>query len=252
MRSHAILSSMEKVTRCLITFSTGHLCTLYSVYGTGVDVTAVPAAWLLTDTGHPQDVIDMGYQHQLLVSEELKITLQRSRKAEQAGQGENTQSTSLSATHHIPLVPDLVQKIENTRQLITLQLPRGLLQLGRQDAYCRLLAEEIPQYTEQLTNRFRDRMLGEREFPSLQKLRDAGRSDLVQLIKKAGGLATVASNIGLRSPRKPPGYYEDLQVLDWELSCFIAAGWVHMPPMLEPLLTSAHLEAAAENPGKHT
>ena len=165
MRSHAILSSMEKVTRCLITFSTGHLCTLYSVYGTGVDVTAVPAAWLLTDTGHPQDVIDMGYQHQLLVSEELKITLQRSRKAEQAGQGENTQSTSLSATHHIPLVPDLVQKIENTRQLITLQLPRGLLQLGRQDAYCRLLAEEIPQYTEQLTNRFRDRMLGEREFP---------------------------------------------------------------------------------------
>lgn len=194
----------------------------------------------------------MGYQHQLIVTEELKISLQAHQRAPHAGKVEHTHNTALTATHCIPLVADMVQNVDAAHQVITLRLPRGLLQLGRQDAYCRLLAEEIPQYTEQLTNRFRDRILGEREFPSLQKLRDAGRSDLVQLIKKAGGLATVASNIGLRSPRKPPGYYEDLQVLDWELSCFIAAGWVHMPPMLEPLLTSAHLEAAAENPGKHT
>jgi hypothetical protein len=108
---------------------------------------------------------------------------------------------------------------------------------------CRLLAEEIPQYTEQLPNRFRDRLLGERDFPSLHKLRAAGRSDLVSLIKRAGGLATVASYIGLRSPRRPQGYFEDLQVLDWELSCFIASGWVQMPSLMEPLLTSENVAA---------
>lgn len=203
----------------------------------------------------------MGYQQQLVVTEELNVSLQRSRKPLKGKQHEEDHTDSVTATHHIPLVSDLVQNVDPARQLITLQLPRGLIQLGRQDAYCRVLAEEIPQYTEQLTNRFRDRVLGEREFPSLQKLRDAGRSDLVELVKKAGGLATVASYIGLRSPRKPHGYFEDVQVLDWELSCFIASGWVHMPSMMVPLLTADHLAVVStphvqgqadslDNPGK--
>jgi hypothetical protein len=56
----------------------------------------------------------------------------------------------------------------------------------------------------------------------------------------------VASMIGFRSPKRPTGYYQDITNLDWELSCFIAAGWVHMPPMLEPLLVSSHKPDAAE------
>lgn len=207
---------------------------------------------VLSEALRLQDVVDMGYQHQLVVTEELSVELMRSKGASKVD--ELAQPLSITATHHIPLVADLVRKIDTKRRLFTLQLPQGLVQLGRQDAYCELLAKEIPQYTKKLTNRLRDRVLGEREFPSLQTLRAAGRSDLVQLIRRAGGLATVASYIGLRSPRKPQGYFEDLQVLDWELSCFIASGWVYMAPLQEPLLTSAHLAAvsSAGNPNVAT
>jgi hypothetical protein len=81
-----------------------------------------------------QDVVDMGYQHELIVTEELKVEIYRPRSAPPQGQGH---ADSLTATHHIPLVPDLVQSVDSERQIITLQLPRGLVQLGRQDAYCR-------------------------------------------------------------------------------------------------------------------
>jgi hypothetical protein len=90
-----------------------------------------------------QDVVDMGYQHELIVTEELKVEIYRPRSTPPQGQGH---ADSLTATHHIPLVPDLVQSVDSERQMITLQLPRGLVQLGRQDAYCRCVPAHALQF----------------------------------------------------------------------------------------------------------
>lgn len=63
-------------------------------------------------------------------------------------------------------------------------------------------------------------------MPTRRQLMEAGRHDLVRQIASAGGFLEVAQALGYRSVRKPPGYWEDEDALDRELSLFVAANWI--------------------------
>lgn len=63
-------------------------------------------------------------------------------------------------------------------------------------------------------------------MPTRRQLEEAGRKDLVRLIIAAGGFLDVATTLGFRSARRPPGYWENESNLDRELSMFVAAHWI--------------------------
>jgi hypothetical protein len=62
-------------------------------------------------------------------------------------------------------------------------------------------------------------------MPTRAALVAAGRSDLARCVVRAGGFLEVAQALGLRSRRRPPGWWEDEANLDRELSLFVAAHW---------------------------
>jgi hypothetical protein len=51
-------------------------------------------------------------------------------------------------------------------------------------------------------------------MPTRKELREAGRGDLVRAVEAAGGFLAVAQMLGLRSRRRPVGYWENLDNLD--------------------------------------
>ena len=63
-------------------------------------------------------------------------------------------------------------------------------------------------------------------MPLRRELESAGRKDLIKLIQSAGGFIEVAQDLGFKPIRRPPGYWEDEEALDRELSLFVAANWV--------------------------
>lgn len=68
-------------------------------------------------------------------------------------------------------------------------------------------------------------------MPTRKELEKAGRSDLVAAITACGGFLSVAQELGLRTRRRPTGYWEDLNNLSTELDWFIAASWtIHVEP----------------------
>lgn len=76
-------------------------------------------------------------------------------------------------------------------------------------------------------------------MPMRRELEAAGRHDLVKVIQSAGGFIEVAQELGLRSVRRPPGYWEDEDALDRELSLFVAANWVRFEEGPSEELSSA-------------
>ena len=63
-------------------------------------------------------------------------------------------------------------------------------------------------------------------MPVRRELEAAHRKDLVKLIQVCGGFIEVAQELGFKSVRRPPGYWEDEAAMDRELSLFVAANWV--------------------------
>jgi hypothetical protein len=63
-------------------------------------------------------------------------------------------------------------------------------------------------------------------MPLRRELESSGRKDLVKVIQSAGGFIEVAQDLGFKPVRRPPGYWEDEEALDRELSLFVAANWV--------------------------
>lgn len=53
----------------------------------------------------------------------------------------------------------------------------------------------------------------------------------------------MAQSLGCRAAYRPRGYFQDLDNLDWDLSCFVASGWVKLPTVLDPLLTGTSHDA---------
>lgn len=63
-------------------------------------------------------------------------------------------------------------------------------------------------------------------MPTKRALEQLGRQDIIRMIESAGGFLEVAQSLGYKSTRRPPGYWEDSEALDRELSLFVAANWV--------------------------
>lgn len=138
-----------------------------------------------------QDIIDLEYVCQLWVADELAIPLLR-KANEQVNRLENVIETH-TVHHRIPLVPGFILDVDSRAKSITVKLPSGLIKLGREELYVRVLKRELEPYIANLPNKFREKVRGERELPRYKDLRQQGRPDLVSLIKKAGGLAKVRS-----------------------------------------------------------
>ena len=134
--------------------------------------------------------------------------------------------------HLIPLVPSIVPVIDTAKELLVLSPPPGLLDLGRRQAALaridRLLRKSgivssvYMESPDGLQEELKPRM------PTRRELEDMGRYDIVKLVLENGGFLDVAQCLGYRGRRKPPGYWEDEEVLDRELSLFVGSGWIKM------------------------
>eukprot|EP00955_Chlamydomonas_euryale_P071500 361095-Chlamydomonas_euryale.AAC.8 len=101
----------------------------------------------------------------------------------------------------------------------------GFLSLGRRSLILGFLASELPQLSAPLEKV----AIGRREMrvmPSRRQLEAAGRRDLVDLVLKCGGFCEVAVELGMRSRRRPAGYWDNPEHLDAELRAFVAGQWV--------------------------
>jgi hypothetical protein len=61
--------------------------------------------------------------------------------------------------------------------------------------------------------------------PTLSQLKKMQRQDLIEAIRKHGGIQLVASKLGIyrQSKRKPKGYWSNFAVLRGELSVFVSS-----------------------------
>ncbi|KAL4458291.1 hypothetical protein ABPG75_013156 [Micractinium tetrahymenae] len=126
--------------------------------------------------------------------------------------------------HLIPYVAQIVPSIDTAAALVYIQPPAGLLELGRQHLLMARLERDLEPYTHPPPLSLLSRM-GLRTMPTSAQLAAAGRRDLIAAVKRAGGFLEVAQALGLRSQRKPAGYWEDESNLDEELTLFVAAHW---------------------------
>lgn len=134
--------------------------------------------------------------------------------------------------HLIPLVPSIVPVIDAEKELLVLSPPPGLLDLGRRQAALAridrllrksgLVSSVYMESPDGLQEELKPRM------PTRRELEDMGRYDIVKLVQENGGFLDVAQCLGYRGRRKPPGYWEDEEVLDRELSLFVGSGWIKM------------------------
>lgn len=53
----------------------------------------------------------------------------------------------------------------------------------------------------------------QRRMPFRRALERAGRWDVIEAAKRAGGFAAVAQTLGMRASRRPVGYWDDLDTL---------------------------------------
>ncbi|KAH7624399.1 hypothetical protein NADE_003751 [Nannochloris sp. 'desiccata'] len=171
-----------------------------------------------------------------------------------------TTDTSLplfQVEHLIPLVRKIVPRIDPGTKRLLVDPPAGLLDLGKRRAVLQHLKIELTQFiTRQSSTKGRSTSEGARSneesslndqysavensgdngvrsifrgilnMPLRRELEASGRKDLVKLIQSIGGFIEVAQDLGFRPVRRPPGYWEDEEALDRELSLFVAANWV--------------------------
>lgn len=93
--------------------------------------------------------------------------------------------------HYVPFVDAMISTVLPDERRVMVTLPRGLLQLGRQQLRLDLLRTELKPYLTRPVNNLRARLHGQLVMPTVQQLREAGRADLVALIAQAGGAQKV-------------------------------------------------------------
>ncbi|GAX79795.1 hypothetical protein CEUSTIGMA_g7235.t1 [Chlamydomonas eustigma] len=134
--------------------------------------------------------------------------------------------------HIIPLNEHFVQSVDLQREVIEVQLPRGFLSLGRRSLYLGYLAQQLPQFArkqeQQQPGLARAGCIEMLCMPTRKALQEAGRKDLVDLVLKCGGFSEVAVELGMRSKRRPAGYWDNPEHLDAELRAFIASQWLQL------------------------
>ena len=125
--------------------------------------------------------------------------------------------------HLIPLVESIVPRIDMKKEVVYIDPPIGLLDLGKRKAQIDIIRHKLKPIAQKLS---REKKSSTLVMPTRRELEELGRKDLVRLITTNGGFLEVAQALNFRSYRRPPGYWEDENVLDRELSMFVAANWV--------------------------
>eukprot|EP00798_Chlamydomonas_sp_ICE-L_P005042 gene5042-34831_t len=124
----------------------------------------------------------------------------------------------------IPLDARFLPYLDLESEELYLQCPTGFLDLGRRSMFLELLKQELPPYA--CLAREAPGRAEELRMPSMQKLKEAGRRDLCDIIQKCGGLLEVALELGWQSSRRPAGFWEIPENLDREIRKYIAQQWV--------------------------
>lgn len=127
-------------------------------------------------------------------------------------------------THLLPYVKDVLPAASRARRELLATPPPGLLRLGRQ----RLLIDHLRPRLLALSDSSGPAIRGGGHMPTRASLVSAGHADLVRDVDRAGGFAAVALAVGLRSRRRPVGYWDNMDNLDAELGLFVAAHWVEL------------------------
>jgi len=147
----------------------------------------------------------------------------------------------LTVEHLVPLVPEIITVIDTEHGVVVVDLPRGLLDVGRRPLLLQWLRREIEPY---VTARGAPSPAGDEDpgadawaqhaggsaalMPTRSELEKAGRGDVIAAVQRCGGFLEVAVQLGLRARRRPAGYWDDEEVLMEEISRFVAAHWVEM------------------------
>ncbi|KAK9813221.1 hypothetical protein WJX72_010952 [[Myrmecia] bisecta] len=131
---------------------------------------------------------------------------------------------SAAEVHLIPFVQAMVPWIEPAHKAVLVTLPRGFLALGRQRALLERLRPELQKYVVRKPGGVTEVVY----MPTRRQLEAAGRADLVRDIQQAGGFLEVATLLGLRSRRRPIGYWDNADNLDQEMSHFVMAHWTQL------------------------
>ncbi|CAM6128202.1 unnamed protein product [Calypogeia fissa] len=156
----------------------------------------------------------------------------------------------------VPLVEDIVREVDVENNCLFITPPEGLLELARIPQLLRELEPKLLEFCRQQNDgikgcinsvrasdngRFSDDakqlMSWSGEFkqerfdifmPTKRQLVAAGRHDLVDDIKAAGGFLAVAQSLNLRSRRRPNGFWEDMKNLDAEIEWFVSSSWTKL------------------------
>lgn len=150
--------------------------------------------------------------------------------------------TALEIKILIPIVDEFMQKIDYRRRHLQVKPPAGLLELAARPEAINRLQPEIQLFCTRYARFLQERFSGNKKIqgkgiadqqeivytymPTRDQLFAVGRSDLVRRIKDAGGFLYVANALGLKTTRRPNGFWDDLQRLDFEIECFLLESWV--------------------------
>ena len=121
-------------------------------------------------------------------------------------------------THLIPLARAIFPRWNPDARTLAADPPFGLLDLGARQSKIRGLRRDLQPYCSRVAK-------GEQGMPKKTALARAGREDLIERIDELGGWYEAAAQLGLRSNRKPNGYWENLDFLRDELLQLIYAFW---------------------------
>lgn len=94
---------------------------------------------------------------------------------------------------------------------LRLRTSAGLLDLGEQPYLTKWLSTELEPYVVTVTPPNGGKP--QRRMPFRRTLERAGRWDVIEAVKRAGGFAAVAQTLGMRASRRPVGYWHDLDTL---------------------------------------
>ncbi|KAH7437044.1 hypothetical protein KP509_05G053700 [Ceratopteris richardii] len=142
----------------------------------------------------------------------------------------------------IPIVDEFIQQINFARKRLLVKPPSGLLELAERPEAILKLEPEIKLFCKRYARFLQERFIGGKKqcsggnidlqkmvhsyMPTREQMYSVGRSDLVRQVQDAGGFLYVANVLGLKATRRPNGFWDDLQRLDFEIECFLLESWV--------------------------
>lgn len=142
----------------------------------------------------------------------------------------------------LPIVDEFVKHVDAKQKRLLVKPPDGLLELANRPEAIRQLLPEIQQFCRRHARFLQERFRGNKMIkcdasadleqmvytymPTRAQLQAVGRFDLARRIQATGGFLFVAQCLGLKSTRRPNGFWDDLEKLDNEIEQFLQQSWV--------------------------